>query len=83
MISVIRWASSLTSDSTTSLGSITLAAAAHYLPAPAYKISKATLNALTVQYALDYEKEGFAFVAIAPGVSDSYAHAHAPPSSLG
>ncbi|OKP10351.1 hypothetical protein PENSUB_4198 [Penicillium subrubescens] len=52
---------------TTSLGSITLAAAAHYLPAPAYKISKATLNALTVQYALDYEKEGFAFVAIAPG----------------
>ena len=26
------------------------------------------MNALTVQYALDYEKEGFSFMALAPGV---------------
>jgi NAD(P)-dependent dehydrogenase (short-subunit alcohol dehydrogenase family) len=45
------------------------AAAYHHVPAPAYKISKATLNALTVQYALDYEKDGFSFMAITPGVS--------------
>ncbi|KAL4737890.1 NAD(P)-binding protein [Aspergillus similis] len=51
----------------TSFGSITLARAAAFLPAPSYKISKAAMNALTVQYALDYEKDGFVFVAIAPG----------------
>ncbi|KAL6854831.1 putative secondary metabolism biosynthetic enzyme [Amphichorda felina] len=51
----------------TTLGSITLAGAAHYLPAPSYKISKAAMNALTVQYALDYEKEGFSFIALCPG----------------
>ncbi|KAL8765506.1 MAG: hypothetical protein Q9209_007440 [Squamulea sp. 1 TL-2023] len=49
------------------LGSITLSHMAHYLPAPAYKISKAAMNSLTVQYALDYEKEGFTFMAISPG----------------
>ncbi|KAL8881512.1 MAG: hypothetical protein Q9198_001294 [Flavoplaca austrocitrina] len=52
---------------TTTLASITDAAKAHYLPAPAYKISKAAMNALTVQYALDFEKEGFTFVALSPG----------------
>lgn len=36
---------------------------------PAYKISKAALNALTVQYALSYQDEGFTFVALCPGVS--------------
>ncbi|KAI1773029.1 NAD(P)-binding protein [Hypoxylon cercidicola] len=51
----------------TTLGSITLARAASYLPAPAYKISKAAMSALTVQYALDYEKEGFSFMAVCPG----------------
>ncbi|RAK77506.1 NAD(P)-binding protein [Aspergillus fijiensis CBS 313.89] len=51
----------------TSFASITLARASHDVPAPAYKISKAALHALTVQYALDHEKDGFAFVAIAPG----------------
>ncbi|KAI1091916.1 NAD(P)-binding protein [Rostrohypoxylon terebratum] len=51
----------------TSLASITLAREAHYLPAPAYKISKAAMDALTVQYALDYEKEGFSFMAVCPG----------------
>ncbi|KAL8746434.1 MAG: hypothetical protein Q9190_001531 [Brigantiaea leucoxantha] len=51
----------------TTLGSITLARGAHYLPAPAYKISKAAMNSLTVQYALDFEKEGFTFMALSPG----------------
>ncbi|KAL8989987.1 MAG: hypothetical protein Q9169_008235, partial [Polycauliona sp. 2 TL-2023] len=51
----------------TTLGSITHARQAHFLPAPAYKISKAAMNALTVQYALDYEKEGFTFMALSPG----------------
>ncbi|KAF2852125.1 NAD(P)-binding protein [Plenodomus tracheiphilus IPT5] len=51
----------------TTLGSITLASAATALPAPAYKISKAAMNALTVQYALEYEKEGFTFIALCPG----------------
>ncbi|PYH76502.1 hypothetical protein BO82DRAFT_407119 [Aspergillus uvarum CBS 121591] len=30
---------------------------------PAYKVSKAALNALTVQYALSYEADGFVFMA--------------------
>lgn len=38
------------------------------MPAPAYKISKAAMNALTVQYALDHGKEGFSFMALCPGV---------------
>lgn len=50
------------------MGSISLAQAAAALPAPAYKISKAALNALTVQYALEYENEGFTFMALCPGV---------------
>ncbi|KAI1410012.1 NAD(P)-binding protein [Hypoxylon sp. FL1857] len=51
----------------TTLASITLARDAHYFPAPAYKISKAAMNSLTVQYALDHEKEGFTFMALCPG----------------
>lgn len=39
------------------------------LPVPAYKISKTALNALTVQYALDLEEEGFMVFALSPGVS--------------
>lgn len=38
------------------------------MPAPAYKVSKAAMNALTVQYALDHGKEGFSFMALCPGV---------------
>ncbi|KAI1124034.1 NAD(P)-binding protein [Nemania abortiva] len=49
------------------LASITLAADAQYLPSPAYKISKAAMGALTVQYALEYEEEGFSFIAVCPG----------------
>lgn len=53
----------------TTLGSITHAHKVAFLPAPAYKITKAAMNALTVQYALEYEKEGFSFIALSPGVS--------------
>ena len=35
---------------------------------PAYKISKTALNSLTVQYAMEYENDGFAFVSVCPGV---------------
>lgn len=38
-------------------------------PQPAYKVTKAALNMLTVQYSLDYANEGFTFVALSPGVS--------------
>ncbi|GAB1311030.1 C-factor [Madurella fahalii] len=51
----------------TTLGSITLARHVAGAPCPAYKISKAAMNALTVQYALEYEKEGFTFMALSPG----------------
>ena len=40
------------------------------MPSPAYKVTKAALNMLTVQYAQQYEAEGFTFLAISPGVSD-------------
>lgn len=55
--------------SSTSLGSITLAPKYHtHMPTPAYKISKAALNMLTVQYAMDFADQGFTFFAICPGV---------------
>jgi NAD(P)-dependent dehydrogenase (short-subunit alcohol dehydrogenase family) len=38
-------------------------------PVPAYKVSKAALNMLTVQYAQSYENEGFTFITLSPGVS--------------
>ncbi|TGO61704.1 hypothetical protein BCON_0025g00310 [Botryotinia convoluta] len=34
---------------------------------PAYKVSKAALNMLTVQYAQSYAEEGFTFLAVNPG----------------
>ncbi|CZR59360.1 related to short chain oxidoreductase (CsgA) [Phialocephala subalpina] len=49
------------------IGSIATSRFVHLLPAPAYKITKAALNSLTVQYALDYEKEGFTIFALSPG----------------
>ncbi|KAJ5798600.1 uncharacterized protein N7503_007896 [Penicillium pulvis] len=36
-------------------------------PTPAYKVSKAALNMLTVQYAQQYEIEGFTVLAVSPG----------------
>ncbi|KAF6825832.1 short chain oxidoreductase [Colletotrichum plurivorum] len=51
----------------TTFGSMAIMPHVHFMPAPAYKISKAAMNALTVQYALDYGKEGFSFMALCPG----------------
>ncbi|KAK4183815.1 hypothetical protein QBC35DRAFT_507237 [Podospora australis] len=51
----------------TTLGSIAVAPSFAAMPAPAYKIIKAAMNALTVQWALDHEKDGFTFVALCPG----------------
>ncbi|EXJ95963.1 hypothetical protein A1O1_01088 [Capronia coronata CBS 617.96] len=49
------------------VGSLTLAKYIAMLPTPAYKISKTALNMLTLQWAFQYEKEGFTFMAISPG----------------
>ncbi|KAJ5087372.1 hydroxyacyl dehydrogenase [Penicillium angulare] len=48
-------------------GSLTNAREVAYAPCPAYKISKAALNALMVQYALSYEEEGYIFLVVSPG----------------
>jgi NAD(P)-dependent dehydrogenase (short-subunit alcohol dehydrogenase family) len=37
-------------------------------PTPAYKVSKAAMNMLTVQYALELGKEGFTVFMVSPGV---------------
>ncbi|KAL7424297.1 hypothetical protein Q5752_001887 [Cryptotrichosporon argae] len=52
-------------------GSLTLARATRVFPVPAYKISKAALNALTVQLALALEDEGFTVASLSPGVIKS------------
>lgn len=39
------------------------------MPVPAYKVSKAALNMLTVQWAHEYKDQGFTFVTVSPGVS--------------
>lgn len=39
---------------------------------PAYKVSKAALNMLTVQYAQLLEKDDFTVVAITPGVNSYF-----------
>ncbi|KAM3478158.1 hypothetical protein MY5147_002319 [Beauveria neobassiana] len=51
----------------TPVGSINQANKYTWLPVPAYKITKAAMNMLSVQYALDYGKEGFTIVAVSPG----------------
>ncbi|KAF2138181.1 uncharacterized protein K452DRAFT_235146 [Aplosporella prunicola CBS 121167] len=51
----------------TTLGSIAMAPTYSVFPVPAYKVSKAALNMLTVQYAQSLADEGFVIVAIAPG----------------
>ncbi|KAL4804147.1 hypothetical protein BDV18DRAFT_162554 [Aspergillus unguis] len=51
---------------TSSVGSISQSART-MMPTHAYKISKAALNMMTVQYALQYEEEGFCVLAISPG----------------
>jgi len=54
-------------NSATTLGSLSLARKVAAFPAPSYKISKAAMHALTVHYAVEYEKEGFTFIALCPG----------------
>ncbi|KAL4875229.1 hypothetical protein BJY04DRAFT_224200 [Aspergillus karnatakaensis] len=39
----------------------------YQFPVHAYKVSKAALNMLTVQYSLQYQEEGFSVFAISPG----------------
>ncbi|OJD29425.1 short chain oxidoreductase [Diplodia corticola] len=51
----------------TTLGSIGLSKTYAQMPVPSYKISKAALNMLTVQYALSLADKGFTVVAISPG----------------
>ncbi|EQK99434.1 hypothetical protein G6O67_008621 [Ophiocordyceps sinensis] len=49
------------------LGSIGRASQISWAKAPAYKITKAAMNMLSVQYAVTYEEEGFTVLAIYPG----------------
>jgi NAD(P)-dependent dehydrogenase (short-subunit alcohol dehydrogenase family) len=51
------------------MGSIAKAHLYAQAPTPAYKITKAALNMLSVQYAQQYASEGFTFLLISPGVS--------------
>ncbi|KAJ6138821.1 Short-chain dehydrogenase/reductase SDR [Penicillium samsonianum] len=51
----------------TTIGSIAMADAFRPILSPAYKISKAALNMLTVQYARQYADDGFTFLTISPG----------------
>ncbi|KAF5007360.1 hypothetical protein FDECE_6291 [Fusarium decemcellulare] len=53
---------------TSTFGSIEWAPAFMHVPAYAYKVAKAALNMLTVQYAHSLKEEGFTFVAVSPGV---------------
>ncbi|KAH8808997.1 short chain oxidoreductase [Xylogone sp. PMI_703] len=50
-----------------SMGSITRAPDFMFQPTPAYKISKAALNMLMVQYSLDLADEGFIVFSMCPG----------------
>ncbi|KAJ3525768.1 hypothetical protein NM208_g11498 [Fusarium decemcellulare] len=52
---------------TSTFGSIEWAPAFMHVPAYAYKVAKAALNMLTVQYAHSLKEEGFTFVAVSPG----------------
>jgi len=49
------------------MGSITRAPQYMFQPTPAYKISKAALNMLTVQYSLSLAEEGFIVFSVDPG----------------
>ncbi|KAH8823889.1 hypothetical protein DL96DRAFT_241356 [Flagelloscypha sp. PMI_526] len=49
------------------MGSLAYSHALKHQRAPAYKISKAAANMLTLQYAHDLEKDGFSVVCLSPG----------------
>ncbi|PLB54178.1 NAD(P)-binding protein, partial [Aspergillus steynii IBT 23096] len=51
----------------TTLGSIAMAPTYSLFPVPAYKVSKAAQNMLTVQYAQSFADQGFTFVTVSPG----------------
>lgn len=48
------------------------------LPNQAYKISKTALNMLSAQWASTLDDEGFAVVALSPGVSVARSYARSP-----
>lgn len=51
------------------MGSLALAESFKIFPLPAYKVSKAGLNALTIQWAQTLSSETFVVTSINPGVS--------------
>ncbi|KAJ5751962.1 hypothetical protein N7520_008879 [Penicillium odoratum] len=51
----------------TTLGSLGMASTYSLTPVPAYKISKAALNMLTVQYAQSFADQGFSIFTLSPG----------------
>jgi NAD(P)-dependent dehydrogenase (short-subunit alcohol dehydrogenase family) len=53
------------------MGSITWASKYKMAPTQAYKVSKAALNMLSAQYALDHADAGFTFLCVSPGVNTS------------
>jgi NAD(P)-dependent dehydrogenase (short-subunit alcohol dehydrogenase family) len=59
----------LTAERSSTLGSIDRAEYMTTQKSPAYKISKAAVNMLNKQWALDLGEEGLTFVLVSPGVS--------------
>ncbi|KAF2170908.1 hypothetical protein M409DRAFT_63934 [Zasmidium cellare ATCC 36951] len=51
----------------TAMGSIAYTPCYTFAQTPEYKISKAAMNMLTAQYALEFADQGFTFLAISPG----------------
>lgn len=45
-----------------------------FQPTPAYKVSKAAVNMLTVQWAESLENDGFTILALCPGVCTILLH---------
>jgi NAD(P)-dependent dehydrogenase (short-subunit alcohol dehydrogenase family) len=58
----------LIATSSSTLGSIGMASTYSLFPVPAYKVSKAALNMLTVQYAQSFADQGFSIFTLSPGV---------------
>jgi NAD(P)-dependent dehydrogenase (short-subunit alcohol dehydrogenase family) len=55
-------------NSSSSLGSIARCESYRSAPSQAYKVSKAALNMLNAQYAMEHADAGFTFLCISPGV---------------
>ena len=54
------------------MGSLAMAEKFSIYPLPGYKVSKAALNALTIQWAQALATEDFVVMALNPGVCDSF-----------